>query len=130
MHAAVCLFLFLVTQDRKLSLSGCLGWAEGASKLHARNNKGDAAIYNKYYIYSIERILCFFARLLGFRNGWPIEQAEKLGLRPPCFFFRRHCPGYDVIWSVGVGAAIAPSPLDELRVLSSRSWSPGVDNPP
>ena len=34
---AASLFFFLVAQDsRKLSLSGCLGWAEGALKRHVR----------------------------------------------------------------------------------------------
>ena len=42
-RAAASLFLFLVAQDRKLSLSGCLGRAEGA-KSHVRNSNGDAAI--------------------------------------------------------------------------------------
>ena len=37
-------FLFLVAQDRKLSLSGSLGWAEEALKRHVWNCNGDEAI--------------------------------------------------------------------------------------
>ena len=43
-RAAASLFFFLVAQDRKLSLSGCLGWAQEALKRHVRNSSGDAAI--------------------------------------------------------------------------------------
>ena len=57
-------------------------------------------------------VLCFvFARLLGFRDGWPIEQAKKLGIRPPRFFFEAPTPGCDVLWSVGVGAGAAVAPV-------------------
>ena len=35
-RAAASLFFSLVAQDRKLSLSGCLGWAEEAPKRHVR----------------------------------------------------------------------------------------------
>ena len=61
----------------------------------------------RYSYRGLERILCFF-RSLGCRDGWPIEQAEKLGLAGAMFFFEAAPPGYDVLWSVGVGAAIAP----------------------
>ena len=38
------LLLFLAAQARKLTLSGPLGWAEGALKCHSLNNNGGKAI--------------------------------------------------------------------------------------
>ena len=77
MGAAASLVFFLGAQDMKLSLSGCLGWAEGAPERHVRNSSGDAAIE----VSSVSSV--FFAFFVGFRDGGPIEQAEKLGMRPP-----------------------------------------------
>ena len=84
-------FFFLLAQDRKLLFSGRLGWAEGALKRHVQNGSRDAAIRG------LERILRFFVRLLGIRDCRPVEQAEKLDLRPPCLFLRRHRWVYDVL---------------------------------
>ena len=44
MRAAARLVFCLVTQGIKLSLSGCIGWAEGIIKRHVRNSSGDAAV--------------------------------------------------------------------------------------
>ena len=93
-RAAASLFFFLVAQDRKISLSGCLGWAEGALKHHARNNNGDAAI-------EVLSVISVFVSLLRFRDGWPIEQDEKLGLRPAWSLLRHHHRGIMryVLWA-------------------------------
>ena len=78
-RAAASLFLFLVAQDWKLSLSGCLGLAEKAPNRYVRNSSGDAAIE----VPSVCILSVLFAHLHGFCDCWPIEQAEKMGLRPP-----------------------------------------------
>ena len=57
----------------------------------------------------LERILRWFARLLGFRDCWPIEQVEQInGLAAAMNIFESPPPGYDVLWAVGVGADIHP----------------------
>ena len=58
------LFELLMAQDRKLSLSGCLEWAEGALQRHVRNSIGAEAI-GASSLFSF-----FFPSLLGFRKGW------------------------------------------------------------
>ena len=102
-HAAASHFLFVVAQDRKLSLSGCLGWAEEALKRQVSAEQQRRCSYR-----GPERILRFFAHLLGSRDCWPIEQAEKIGFAVAMITFEAPPPGYDVLRCVGGGAAIAP----------------------
>ena len=42
---------------------------------------------------SLESILCCFPRLLGFRDGWPMEQAETFGRAAANTFFEAPPPG-------------------------------------
>ena len=57
-RAAASLFFFLGAQDRKLSLSGCLGWAEEVVKSHVWNRSGHAAIE----VSSVFSVVLSFAR--------------------------------------------------------------------
>ena len=68
---------FLAAQARKLSLSGPLGWAEGARKCHPRKSDGGAAME------ALSVLSVFLGLSLGFRGVWAIELVEKLGLGPP-----------------------------------------------
>ena len=45
------------------------------------------------YHRSLELSSVFSVASLGCRGTWPIELVAKLGLRPPCFFLRRHRRG-------------------------------------
>ena len=74
-RAVASLFFFLVAQDRKLSLSGCLGWAEGALKRHVRNSSGDEAIE----VSSVSSVFLLFCQVFVI-VGRPIELAEKMGV--------------------------------------------------
>ena len=56
--------LFLVAQDRKLSFSGCLGWAEEALKRHVRNSSGDAAIEISS-VFSVVLLVCSVFAIVG-----------------------------------------------------------------
>ena len=78
-RTAASLFLFFVAEGIKLPISGSLGWAKGAVKRHSWTSDGDVTI-----MVSIVSSV-FLLVLLGFRDGWPIEQAEKMILRPPRF---------------------------------------------
>ena len=101
MLAAASLFFFLVAQDNTLSFSGCIGWVEGALKRHVRNSNGDVALE----VSSVSTV--FFLVCSAFRDGWPIDHAEKLGLRPPCFFLGATA-GVRCAMVRGRGVAIAP----------------------
>ena len=79
-RAAASLFFFSAAQARNLSLSGTLGWAEGALTSHPRNSDGGAAI----------EFFCVLGLSLGSLTVWAIDLVERLGLRPPCYFLRRH----------------------------------------
>ena len=74
-RATASLF-FSLAKARKRSLSGSLGWVEGALTCHPRNNDGDAAI-------EVLSVSCVLGLSLGSRAVWAIELLEKLGLRPP-----------------------------------------------
>ena len=117
-RAAPSLIFFLVAQDRKLSLSGCLGWEEGALKRHVRNSSDDAAI-EVASVFSVFLLVCSVFVIVG-RSS----RQTKLGLRPPCFFFRRHCRGTMFYGLWAWARLLLRSPFVEVRVLSPRSWSP------
>ena len=76
-RAAASLFFFLEAQDRKLSLSGCLGWAEGALEHHVRNGNGGAAI-EVSNVSSVFLLVCSVLVMVG-RSS----RSKKLFLRPP-----------------------------------------------
>ena len=61
------LLCFLVAQGRKLSLSGCLGWAEGTLKRHVRNSNGDAAI-EVSSVSSVFLLVCSIFVMVGRSN--------------------------------------------------------------
>ena len=116
-RTAASLFLFFVAEGIKLPISGSLGWAKGAVKRHSWTSDGDVTI-----MVSIVSSV-FLLVLLGFRDGWPIEQAEKMILRPPRFCFRRHRQGAMCYGLWAWAWLLLRSPLFEDRVLSLRSWS-------
>ena len=113
--------LFLMAQDRKISLSRCIGWAEGVFE-----RSGDEAIEvsSLYPLVFSSLILLWFARLLGFRDGWPIDHAENLSLRPPWFISKHH--RRRTMW-LGLCAwpqLLLRSYLVSVRILSPRSRWP------
>ena len=58
---------------------------------------------------SLERILPFLGQSLGSRAVWRINLVdEKLGIATAMIVFEAPPPGYAVLCSVGVGAAVFP----------------------
>ena len=93
-HVFVDECFILAAQARKLSLSASLGWAEEAQKRYARNSDGDAAVIAALSYPLRFRSLHLVVVALDRSSWW------QLGLRPPCFFFRRHRRGtlcYDLL---------------------------------
>ena len=103
-RAAASLFFYLVAQDRKPSLSGCLEGAEEALKCHVRNSSGDAAI-EVSSVCSVFSLDCSVSMIVG-RSSRP----KTMGLRPPLLTFEAPTTGYDILWCVGVGEAIESVP--------------------
>ena len=87
--------------DRRLSLSGCLGWAGAAPKPHAANSDADTAI-------KLLSEVVTWSVLVWFRRQ---KRDEKLGLRRPCFFLEVPWAVYSVLGAVGPRAAAAPVAL-------------------
>ena len=76
-RAAASPFFFMAANARKLSLSGSLGWAEGALKCHPRNSDSRAAI-EVLSVSSVFRVYPSVLVQFG-RSSW----FEKLGSRQP-----------------------------------------------
>ena len=100
--AADSLCFFLATQARKLSLSASLEWAEESLKRHARDSDGDAAIEVLSFssVFWVDRLVLV---ALGRSSWW-----KKCACDRHDFYFEEPPPGYAVLWSVSVGAAVAP----------------------
>ena len=104
-RAAASLCFFSLWRRRLGSYySQLFSWvsAEEAPERHARDGDGDAAteVWGFSSSVWVDRSVLV---ALG-RPSW----REKLGIRPPSCFFEEPPPGYAVLWSVAVGAAVAP----------------------
>ena len=99
--AADSLFFFLAAEARKLSLSASLERAEEALKRHARVSDGDAAIEVLIFssVFWVDRLVLV---ALGRSSWWENCDCDRH------IFFEEPPPGYAALWSVSVGAAVAP----------------------
>ena len=99
--AASLFFFFLAPQARKLSLSGSLGWAEGALKCHPWKGDGGGAIQvlsASSVVWFYPLVLVLFGRSSSLKNCTCNRQVV---LAPSPL-------GYAVLCSLRVGAAGAP----------------------
>ena len=99
--AADSLLFCLDGQVRKLSLSASLEWAKEALKRHARDSDGDAAIevLSFFSVFWVDRLVLV---ALGRSSWWKNCTCDSHDL------FEEPPPGYAVLWSVSVGAVVAP----------------------
>ena len=92
---------FCLAQARKLSLSASLEWAEEALQRHARDSNGDAAIEVLSFssVFWVDRLVLV---ALGRSSWWENCACDRRD------FLEERPPGYAVLWSVSVGAAVDP----------------------
>lgn len=106
MHRRVCaahsVDVIFEAQARKLILPGSLGWAERVPKRRARSSNGDKATELYREKTQVFGSLGRFSFDLADRGG------GKIGLAATMIIFETPLTGYDVRWSVGMCAAIAP----------------------
>ena len=98
------LCFLLVAQVRKLSLSASLAWAEEALNCHTRDSDDDAAIEVLSFssVFWVDPLVLVFSSRLADRAG------GKIVIATAKIFFEEPPPGYAVLWSVSVGAVVAP----------------------
>ena len=95
------LCFFLAAQARKLSPSASLEWAEQPLKRHARVSDGDAGIEVLRFssVFWVDRLVLV---ALGRSSWWKNCACDRHVI------FEEPPSGYAVLWSVSVGAAVAP----------------------